>query len=155
MMVWHLTYDEMQEWMRYALRLAQQALPHDVPVAAVLLDAQGTLVAEGVNTREKDHNPLGHAELNAMLALAQTLGDWRLNEFTLIVTLEPCAMCANALKQARIGQVIFGAYDPTEGESPSKILHRQGEGLQVIGGILEEEAKASLQAYFKSKRSTL
>ena len=144
----------MQDWMRYALTLAQNALPHDVPVGAVFLDAEGKCIAEGVNTREKDKNPLGHAELNAMLEVAQRQGDWRLNELTLIVTLEPCAMCANALKQARIGQVIFGAYDPTEGEPPSKILQDDGGALKVIGGILEEEAKEALKTYFQSKRGT-
>ena len=151
-MVHTLTYTEMQDWMRYALTLAENALPHDVPVGAVFLDADGRPVAEGINTREKDGNPLGHAELNAMLEVAQKQGDWRLNEYTLIVTLEPCAMCANALKQARIGQVIFGAYDPSEGESPSKVLQGEKGSLKVIGGILEAEAKNALQSYFKHKR---
>jgi tRNA(adenine34) deaminase len=105
-MVYHLNHAEMQDWMRYALTLAQNALPHDVPVGAVFLDAEGKCIAEGVNTREKDNNPLGHAELNAMLEVAEMQGDWRLNELTLIVTLEPCAMCANALKQARLGRMI-------------------------------------------------
>jgi tRNA(adenine34) deaminase len=154
MMVYTLNHAEMQDWMRYALTLAQNALPHDVPVGAVFLDAEGKRIAEGVNTREKDKNPLGHAELNAMLDVSETQGDWRLNEFTLIVTLEPCGMCANALKQARVGQVIFGAYDPTEGEAPSKVLQSEGGSLKVIGGILEEEAKDALKAYFKSKRGT-
>jgi len=153
-MVYHLNHAEMQDWMRYALTLAQNALPHDVPVGAVFLDAEGKCIAEGVNTREKDNNPLGHAELNAMLEVAQRQGDWRLNELTLIVTLEPCAMCANALKQARIGQVVFGAYDLTEGEAPSKVLQSDGGALKVIGGILEEEAKETLKTYFKSKRGT-
>jgi tRNA(adenine34) deaminase len=153
-MVYHLNHAEMQDWMRYALTLAQNALPHDVPVGAVFLDAEGKCIAEGVNTREKDKNPLGHAELNAMLEVAQRQGDWRLNELTLIVTLEPCAMCANALKQARIRQVIFGAYDPTEGEAPSKVLQDDGGALKVIGGILEEEAKEALKTYFQSKRGT-
>ncbi|MFN9692102.1 MAG: nucleoside deaminase [Vampirovibrionales bacterium] len=151
-MVYTLNHAEMQDWMRYALTLAQNALPHDVPVGAVFLDAEGKCIAEGVNTREKDNNPLGHAELNAMLEVAQRQGDWRLNELTLIVTLEPCAMCANALKQARIGQVVFGAYDLTEGEAPSKVLQSDGGVLKVIGGILEEEAKETLKTYFKSKR---
>jgi tRNA(adenine34) deaminase len=151
-MVYHLNHAEMQDWMRYALTLAQNALPHDVPVGAVFLDVEGNCIAEGVNTREKDNNPLGHAELNAMLEVAEMQGDWRLNELTLIVTLEPCAMCANALKQARIGQVVFGAYDPTEGDAPSKVLQSDGGVLKVIGGILEEEAKETLKTYFKSKR---
>ncbi len=146
--------------MRYAMQVAEKALPVDVPVGAILLDSSGQCVAEGFNTRERDGDILGHAELNALKEASRHASNWRMTSYTLIVTLEPCAMCREALIQSRIGQVIFGAFDshPSHSsESDSCILRFQAvlpETL-VLGGILEAENQAVLKQYFQAKRASL
>lgn len=143
-----------QDWIRHSLMVAQRALPRDVPVGAVLVSAQGEVLAEGWNTRERDHDPTGHAELMALRVAAQSQGDWRLDGATLYVTLEPCPMCASALLQARVAAVVFGAPDPVQGAMGSAI----NLGLlapkppKVTAGVLEAECRAQLNAFFKTLR---
>lgn len=139
--------------MHTALAVAQQALPLDVPVGAVLLNAQGEELARACNTRERDQDPLGHAELNVLRAAAQALGAWRLSGCTLYVTLEPCPMCASALLQARVSTVIFGAYDPVMGAAGSKYhLFANASQVSLLGGVLETECTEALRAFFQTMR---
>ncbi len=102
--------------MRHALAEAEAALATgDVPVGAVVLDPTGTLIGRGRNVREADADPTGHAEMVALRAAAQARGEWRLDGCTLVVTLEPCTMCAGAVVLARVGTLVFGAYDDKAG----------------------------------------
>lgn len=140
-------------WMRQAVEIARQALPVDVPVGALILHA-GQMIATGYNRRELDRDPVGHAEILALRAAAQKLGRWRLSETILYVSLEPCPMCAAAIQQARVGAVIFGAYDPLMGACGSHLnLLPDSPTLPVLGGILEEPCSSLLKDFFKSKRN--
>jgi tRNA(adenine34) deaminase len=144
---------QLHQWMHTALQVANQALPNDVPVGAVgIID--GHVVATAHNTREYDHDPTGHAELNLIRAVAQQLGQWRLPQLTIVVTLEPCPMCAEALRQAKIGLVAYGAPDPLNGACGSKygILPAPSDAVAVIGGLLEAECQTQLKAFFAQKR---
>ena len=128
----------------------------EVPVSALVLDGHGRCIGFGRNTRERDQDPLGHAELVAIRQATVLRGDWRLNDCTLLVTLEPCPMCAGALVQARVGQVIYGATDPKRGAMGGTIdlsKHQSAHHhMKVIGGVLEEEASAMLAQWFKRRR---
>ena len=143
--------------MREALALADSAaFVGDVPVGAVVIDEHGAVVGKGFNTREVSHNPLGHAEVNALNDAAKNLGSWRLDNYTLVVTLEPCTMCAGAIVQSRIGRVVFGAFDEKAGAIGSlwdvvrdpRLPHRP----EVISGVLASEAAQVLTDFFKNKR---
>lgn len=143
--------------MSRALELAASAiLDGDVPVGAVVLDGSGRIVGEGRNIRERDQDPSGHAEVVAMRAAAQTLGTWRLDDCTLVVTLEPCAMCAGALVSARIQHLVFGAFDEKAGAVGSvwdlvrdrRLNHRP----EVTSGILAAESTEMLRGFFQSER---
>ncbi len=144
-------------WMRRLLRRAEAVGEKgEIPVAAVVLDGHGRALGWGVNRRQREQRPLGHAELMALEQAARLRGDWRFNDCSLIVTLEPCPMCAGALVQARMGQVIFGAHDPKRGAlggcvnlatDPSAHHH-----MTVMGGVLELECKSRLEAWFKRRR---
>jgi tRNA(adenine34) deaminase len=128
----------------------------DVPVGAVVLDDQGTVVGRGHNAREADADPTAHAELVALRTAATALGRWRLSGCTLVVTLEPCPMCAGALVQARVDGLVFGAYDEKAGAAGSvwdlvrdrRLNHRPS----VTGGVLAEECGAVLRDFFAGKR---
>lgn len=142
--------------MRRAERVGQAG---EVPVAAVLLDGQGRAVGWGSNRRETSADPLGHAELVALRQGAAARQDWRFNDCTLVVTLEPCPMCAGALIQARVGAVVFGAADPKRGalggcldlaSDPSAHHH-----MRVIGGIRGQEASKQLADWFRCRRASL
>ncbi len=145
------------EPMRRALELATAA-PHDgdVPVGAVVLGPDGSIVGEGRNTRERDQDPSGHAEVVALRDAASTLGTWRLDDCTLVVTLEPCAMCAGALVSARIKHLVFGAFDEKAGAVGSvwdlvrdrRLNHRP----DVTSGILAEESTRLLREFFAKER---
>jgi tRNA(adenine34) deaminase len=144
------------QWMDEALALAGAAgAEGEIPVGAVVVDREGRIIGRGRNRRESG-DPLGHAELIAIAEAAKTIGDWRLEGTTMVVTLEPCAMCAGALVNARVERLIFGAYDPKAGfcgtlgnlVQDSRLNHR----LEVIGGFEEERAKALLQSFFQSLR---
>ncbi len=143
--------------MQAALNLAKSAAEvGDVPVGAVVLDSQGNIIGRGFNTREVELNPLGHAEVNALTEAANTLGSWRLDDCTLVVTLEPCTMCAGAIVQSRIGRVVFGAFDEKAGAIGSlwdvvrdpRLPHKP----EVVSGVLAKEASEILAKFFKNKR---
>lgn len=141
--------------MRLALDRAAGISPGtdpDVPVGAVILDGTGSLVGAGRNRREADRDPTAHAEVVAMRQAAAALGRWRLDECTLVVTLEPCTMCAGAAVAARLNRLVYGAADPREGAAGSlwdvlrdrRLSHR----VEVIGGVLEEECSRPLRDFF-------
>jgi tRNA(adenine34) deaminase len=142
-------------WMREAMALAEEALPQDVPVGALVVDPLGNIIGTGFNTRERDHTPIGHAELNAIQAACHQLGQWRLSGCTLIVTLEPCPMCASALAQAHIGTIVFGAFDPVQGGcggAEQEVRIYWPSRPSIVGGVLEEECTQRLKAFFKERR---
>src|SRR6202051_3282604 len=143
--------------MRAALAEAIAALDTaDVPVGAVVLDAAGTVVAAGRNRREADGDPTAHAEIVAIRAAAAAAGGWRLDGHTLVVTLEPCTMCAGAIAAARIARLVYGAADPTAGAAGSlwdvlrdrRLPHR----TEVLGGVLASECGALLRDFFAQRR---
>lgn len=143
--------------MRRALALAAEAASADeIPVGAVVLDGAGRIVAEGRNTREASHDPTGHAEVNALRAAAAALGSWNLDGHTLVVTLEPCVMCAGAILQSRISRVVFGAWDDKAGAAGSMYDVLRDRRLpyraEVIGGTAVEPATALLRDFFESRR---
>jgi tRNA(adenine34) deaminase len=144
-----------EELMRAAIAEAAES-GDDVPVGALIVSADGEVIAFGHNEREADHDPTGHAEIVAIRRAAQKLKDWRLEGCTLVVTLEPCVMCAGAIVAARIPRVVFGAWDARVGASGSlyDIIRdaRLGAPAEVIGGILEAECSAQLRAFFEAKR---
>ena len=127
----------------------------DVPVGAVILDAAGEVIATGRNTKERDEDPLGHAEVMAIRAAAQKLGNWRLSECTLVVTLEPCVMCAGAILAARIPTLVYGAWDEKAGAAGSvfDLLRdrRLNHQVEVISGVLAEECGQLLTEFFREK----
>jgi tRNA(adenine34) deaminase len=142
--------------MAAALAMAKKAEKKDeVPVGAVIV-RDGRIIAQAHNRRETRRSPLAHAELLAIARAARRLGGWRLSGCTLYVTLEPCPMCAGAIVNARIDEVVFGAYDPKAGACGS--LYNLAEGRlnhtpRVVGGVLADEASALLKSYFKGKRA--
>ena len=139
--------------MREAIALAQASLAsNDVPVGALVIDPSGKIIASGTNEREANSDPTAHAEIVAMRKAATN--GWRLDNHTLVVTLEPCAMCAGAIAQARISKVIFGAWDEKAGAAGSvwdvlrdpRAIHR----VEVESGVLEKECAALLSDFFRS-----
>ncbi len=143
--------------MRTALDEARAALASgDVPIGAVVLDPDGTPVARGRNVREADHDPTGHAEVVALRAAARARGEWRLEGHTLVVTLEPCTMCAGAAVLSRVERIVFGAWDPKAGAVGSlwdvvrdrRLNHRP----EVISGVLAEESAGLLEDFFLTQR---
>ena len=145
-------------YMRAALVEAQIAMDvsDDVPVGAVIVDDKGEIIARGRNERELSKDPTAHAEILAIREAAEKLGDWRLNGLTLVVTLEPCVMCAGAIQAARINKVVFGAWDEKVGASGSlyDVVRdkRLGTEVEVISGVLESEASGQLKEFFAKKR---
>jgi tRNA(adenine34) deaminase len=144
----------MDRLLRHAARVGELG---EVPVAAVVLDGGGRALGWGSNRRQRRHDPLGHAELAALRQAAWCRGDWRFNDCTLLVTLEPCPMCAGALVQARMGTVVFGAPDPKRGGlggcldlSADPSAHH---AMRVIGGVLEGQARDQLERWFRARRS--
>ncbi len=130
----------------------------DVPVGAVLLDSLGNVVAAAHNERELTGDPTAHAELLAIQRVGKAKGDWRLEDLTLVVTLEPCVMCAGAIVAARIPKVIFGAFDEKVGAAGSRydLLRdaRLGNPIEVIAGVREAECSKLLRDFFESKRGS-
>nr|WP_188757063.1 nucleoside deaminase [Microbacterium album] len=143
--------------MRRALALAAEAArAGEVPVGAVVLDGAGAAVGEGRNRRETDADPSAHAEIVAMRAAARARGRWNLEDCTLVVTLEPCLMCAGALLQARIGRLVFGAWDDKAGAAGSLYDVVRDRRLpyraEVVGGVAEDESRALLRSFFEERR---
>jgi tRNA(adenine34) deaminase len=128
----------------------------DVPVGAVLVSPEGEIVALGRNEREANHDPSAHAEIVAIRKAAADRKDWRLEDLTLVVTLEPCSMCAGAIVAARIPRVVFGAWDERVGAAGSlyDLLRdaRLGRPVEVIPGVLETECAEQLREFFAGKR---
>ncbi|NKE08501.1 MULTISPECIES: tRNA adenosine(34) deaminase TadA [Kocuria] len=144
-------------WMRSALDLAPTALATgDVPIAALVIHDDGAVVGRGVNRREADGDPTAHAELLALREAAHTLGRWRLEHCTLVVTLEPCAMCAGASVLARIPRVVLGAWDPKAGACGSVMDVVRNPALnhwtQVHGDVLAEECGELIREFFRGHR---
>jgi tRNA(adenine34) deaminase len=143
--------------MRAALEEARAALASgDVPVGAVVLDAKGSVVGRGHNVRERDGDPTGHAELVAIRAAAEVVGQWRLSGCTLVVTLEPCTMCAGAIVLSRLERLVFAAYDDKAGAVGSlwdvvrdrRLNHRP----EVMSGLLAEDSRSLLDDFFARQR---
>ncbi len=144
--------------MRLALAEARIALAEgDVPIGAVVLDPDGQAIGLGRNVREVEVDPVGHAELIALREAAIPLGEWRLTGCTLVVTLEPCTMCAGAAVLSRVDRVVFGAYDDKAGAVGSlwdvvrdrRLNHRP----EVVTGVLADESKALLDEFFAAQRA--
>ena len=146
-----------ERWMQAALAEADlAAAAGDVPVGAVLLDADGNLLATGRNRRELDTDPTGHAEIEALRAGAAKLGHWRLTGTTLVVTLEPCVMCAGALVQARVQRVVYGCDDDKAGAVSSLFVvgrdPRLNHRFEVTRGVLAEACADRLRQFFAHRR---
>lgn len=145
--------------MRQALAEAQTSAEHgDVPIGAVVLDGDGRVVAVGHNRRVADADPMAHAEVLALRSAAEGIGSWRLDECTLVVTLEPCTMCAGAVVQARVGRLVFGSWNDEMGAVGTlwdvvrdRRLHHRPE---VISGVLADECGALLRDFFAEHRDS-
>jgi tRNA(adenine34) deaminase len=141
--------------MRNALAEAGRA-GADVPVGAIIVDSSGETIATGFNLKELQHDPTAHAEIVAIRAAASLRSDWRLEDCTLVVTLEPCAMCAGAIVAARIPRVVFGAWDERVGAAGSlyDLLRdsRLGRPVEVVGGVLEAECSELITNFFAERR---
>ena len=142
--------------MRSAIAVAKSALKTaDVPVGALIVDSENNIIATGYNEREAHQDPTAHAEIVAIRRAAQKLGTWRLAECKLVVTLEPCAMCAGAIAQSRIEILVFGAWDEKAGAVGSvwdvlrdpRAIHK----MEVIGGVLQAECAELLTNYFREQ----
>jgi tRNA(adenine34) deaminase len=143
--------------MRTALDVARAAADSgDVPIGALVLDPSGQVIATGRNVREEDADPTGHAEVVALRAAGAARGEWRLDGCTLVVTLEPCTMCAGAVVLSRVARLVFGAYDEKAGAAGSlwdvvrdrRLNHRP----EVTGGVLAAESTTLLDDFFKERR---
>jgi len=143
--------------MRQALQVANEALSSgDVPIGAIVISPDGEVIGEGRNERELKNDPSAHAEIVALREAGEKLKNWRLDECTIVVTLEPCAMCAGAIAQSKIARVVFGAWDDKAGAVGSvwDVLRdpRAPHRSEVISGILEKECAALLTNFFKAQR---
>ncbi len=145
-----------EDLMRSAIAVAQSALKTaDVPVGALIVDSENNIIATGYNEREAHQDPTAHAEIVAIRRAAQKLGTWRLAECKLVVTLEPCAMCAGAIAQSRIETLVFGAWDEKAGAVGSvwdvlrdpRAIHK----MEVIGGVLQAECAELLTSFFREQ----
>ena len=135
----------------------EAALKGDVPVGALVVDDFGNVVGQGANLREQDNDPTAHAEIVAIRNAAKKIGNYRLDDLTMVVTLEPCGMCAGAIAQSRIKRLVFGAFDEKAGAVGSvwDLLRdtRSINNPEVIGGILDAESSLILRNFFKNYRS--
>ena len=150
----HLDYIK---WMKFILRRSEEVGKVELPITAVIIDEKGRCIGRGSNKREINNDPIGHAELIALRQAAWIKNDWRFNECSIIINLEPCTMCAAALVQARMGQVIYGAVDDKRGGfggtidlSKHKSAHHK---MNVIVGILNQDCKDKLKLWFKKMRN--
>jgi tRNA(adenine34) deaminase len=146
-----------QNLMQQALALANQAATfNDVPVGALVVNDKGEIIGVGENLREKNNDPTAHAEIMAIKEAAQKIDNWRLDDLTMVVTLEPCAMCAGAIVQTRMKRLVFGAFDEKAGAVGSiwDVVRdaRALTKIEVISGVLEKECAQVLTNFFKGKR---
>jgi tRNA(adenine34) deaminase len=144
--------------MQQAILLAKEAaIKGDVPVGALVVDDAGNVIGQGANLREQNNDPTAHAEIVAIREAAEKIGSYRLDELTMVVTLEPCGMCAGAIAQSRIKRLVFGAFDEKAGAVGSVWdLLRDARAIynpEVIGGILAAESSSTLRDFFKNYRS--
>ena len=149
--------DDDARWMGLALDEARLALAiDDVPVGAVVVGPDGAVLGRGHNAREGAGDPTAHAELLALRDAAATLGRWRLDDCTLVVTLEPCVMCAGATVLARVPRLVLGAWDPKAGACGSQwdVVRdrRMNHRVEVVGGVREDECAALLRTFFDAHR---
>lgn len=151
-----MTHDD--DLMTHAIAVAREALgTGDVPVAALVVDSAGVVVSSACNSKERDHDPSAHAEIVALRLAGHALETANLSGHTLVVTLEPCVMCAGAITQARISRLVFGAWDAKAGAAGSvhdlvrdrSLPHRVDE---VVGGVMESESAALLTDFFQQAR---
>jgi tRNA(adenine34) deaminase len=147
-----------KQLMQQAIELAKEAaVKGDVPVGALVVDDFGNIVGQGANLREQNNDPTAHAEIVAIREAAKKLGNYRLDELTMVVTLEPCGMCAGAIAQSRIKRLVFGAFDKKSGAVGSVWdLLRDTRAIynpEVIGGVLAAESSSTLRDFFKNYRS--
>jgi tRNA(adenine34) deaminase len=143
--------------MQQAITLAQEVKSSgDVPVGALIVNEAGKILSSGKNEREKDSDPTAHAEIVAIRKAGEKLASWRLDDLTLIVTLEPCVMCAGAILQSRIKRLVFGAFDQKAGAVGSSLdVIRDVRALskvEVVSGVLEKECAKLLTDFFATKR---
>ena len=143
--------------MQQAIAIAQKVKSSgDVPVGALIVNEAGEIVSLGKNEREKDNDPTAHAEILAIRKASEKLGSWRLDDLTLIVTLEPCVMCAGAILQSRIKRLVFGAFDQKAGAVGSlfDVIRdvRALSKVEVVSGVLEKECAKLLTDFFATKR---
>jgi tRNA(adenine34) deaminase len=143
--------------MQQAIAIAQEVKSSgDVPVGALIVNEAGEILSSGKNEREKDNDPTAHAEIVAIRNASKKIGSWRLDGLTLIVTLEPCAMCAGAILQSRIKRLVFGAFDQKAGAVGSSLdVIRDVRALskvEVVSGVLEKECAKLLTDFFATKR---
>ena len=150
----HLDYIK---WMKFILRRSEEVGKVELPITAVIIDEKGRCIGRGSNKREINNDPLGHAELIALRQASLIKNDWRFNECSIIVNLEPCTMCAAALVQARMGQVIYGAEDVKRGGfggtldlSKHKSAHHK---MKVVGGVLNQDCRNKIKLWFKKMRN--
>ncbi|MEA5580596.1 tRNA adenosine(34) deaminase TadA [Nodularia harveyana UHCC-0300] len=157
MLIENPEYLRHRQWMKRALDLAEIAGDAgEIPVGAVIIDSSGNLIAEGENRKERDQDPTAHAEIIALRAAAKRLDNWRLNQCTLYVTLEPCPMCAGAIVHARLEMLVYGVDDTKTGAvrtvtnipDSAASNHR----LRVLGGVLEASCRQQLQTWFIKRR---
>ena len=143
--------------MQQAILLAKEtAIKGDVPVGALVVDDSGKIIGQGANLREQENDPTAHAEIVAIRNAAKKLGNYRLDELTMVVTLEPCGMCAGAIAQSRIKRLVFGSFDEKYGAVGSVWdLLRDSRAIykpEVISGVLENECAKLLSDFFTTKR---
>ena len=145
------------KWMKFILRRSDEVGKVELPITAVIIDEKGRCIGRGSNKRETNNDPLGHAELIALRQAAMIKNDWRFNECSIIINLEPCTMCAAALVQARMGKVIYGAEDDKRGGFGGTIdlskhvsAHHK---MNVIRGILNEECRNKIKLWFQKLRN--
>ena len=152
--IYHLDY---LKWMKFILRRSEEVGKVELPITAVIIDENGRCIGRGSNKREINNDPLGHAELIALRQASWIKNDWRFNECSIIVNLEPCTMCAAALVQARMGQVIYGTEDNKRGGFGGTIDLSKHESahhkMKVVGGILNQDCKNKIKLWFKKMRN--
>ena len=145
------------KWMNSILKRSEEIGKLELPISSIILDERGRCIGRGVNRRNINKDPLGHAEIIALRQASLIKNDWRFNNCIIITNLEPCTMCASALIQARMGKVVFGAYDKKRGGlggsidlSKHKSAHHK---MEIVGGIQEDECRHILQLWFSKLRT--
>jgi tRNA(adenine34) deaminase len=133
--------------------LAEMSNSVDVPVGALVLDKNLEVIAKSFNNRVEKNDPTAHAEIEAIRISGQKLNNWRLDDCTLLVTLEPCQMCSGAILQSRISRVVFGAFEPKTGFLVSQNSHSENTNIEIISGVMEEESAKIISNWFQNRRS--